>query len=108
MKNPFKKRKQIEEEDLKEITKREELINQHVLIVQSLQNELRGFLSSKMSKYGLDGQKDWQFDTKSGTIKEMKRPQQSMPMQAPQQTSAPTPPVPPVPPAKKEVSKATK
>ena len=105
MKNPFKKRKQIEEDDLKEITKREELINQHILIIQSLQDELRGFLGSKMSKYGLDGQKDWQFDTKSGTIKEMKRP--TTPTSGPM-PPAPTPPTPPTPPAKKEVEKATK
>ena len=83
MKNPFKKRKKIEEEDLIEIKKREELMNQHVLIVQALENELRGFLGSKLSKYGLDSQKDWRFDTKSGTIKEVKRPQQNMPMPTP-------------------------
>ena len=83
MKNPFKKRKKIEEEDLVEIKKREELINQHVLIAQALQNEMRGFLGSKMSKYGLDSQKDWSFDTKSGTIKEVKRPPQNMPAPGP-------------------------
>lgn len=107
MKNPFKKRKQIEEEDLIEIRKREELINQHILIVQALQNEMRGFLGSKMSKYGLDGQKNWIFDTKSGTIKEA--PQQNMPMpqQAPP-TPKPAPaPVqsPPIPPVKKTPAK---
>lgn len=79
MKNPFKKRRKIEDDDLIEIKKREELINQHVLIAQALQNEMRGFLGSKMSKYGLDSQKDWSFDTKSGTIKEIKRPQQNIP-----------------------------
>jgi hypothetical protein len=83
MKNLFKKRKKIESEDLIEIRKREELINQHVLIAQSLQNELRNFLGSKLSKYGLDSQKDWSFDTKSGMIKEVKRPQQNMPVNDP-------------------------
>lgn len=92
MKNLFKKRKKIESEDLIEIKKREELMNQHILIAQALQNELRGFLGSKLSKYGLDSQKDWSFDTESGTIKEVKRPQQNIPMPVP----APTPPKKPV------------
>ncbi|MCK5117877.1 MAG: hypothetical protein KAR44_14880 [Candidatus Aegiribacteria sp.] len=75
MKNPFKKRKKIEEEDRVEIKKREELISQYVLIAQTLQNEMRGFLMSKLSKYGLDSQKDWSFNTKTGIIEEVKNPQ---------------------------------
>lgn len=98
MKNLFKKRKRIEEEDLIEIKKREELMNQHILIVQALQNELRGFLGSKLSKYGLDSQKDWTFDTKSGTIKEVKRSQQNMPVNNPAPNAE-------MPPKKKPVKK---
>lgn len=80
MKNPLKKKKKIEKEDLVEITRREELINQYILIARSLQNEMRGFLRSKMLKYELDDKKDWQFDTKSGTIAEVKEPQQEKPV----------------------------
>lgn len=102
MKNLFKRANKIEEEDLIETRKREELINQHILIVQALQSEMRGFLGSKMSKYGLDGQKNWIFDTKSGTIKEA--PQQNMPAPAPTPPAPKVPPVPPkVPPVKMPV-----
>ena len=85
MKNLFKRGKKIDQEDLVEIKKREELINQHILIAQALQNEMRGFLGSKMSKYGLDSQKNWSFNTKNGTIEEVKQPmpQQAQPAPAP-------------------------
>ena len=72
MKNLFKKERKIEKEDLTEIIKREELIKQNLLIVQALQNEMMNFLGSKLSKYGLDSQKDWSFNTKKGIIEEVK------------------------------------
>ena len=75
MKNLFKKEKKIDKEDLTEIIKRQELIKQNLLIVQSLQNEMMNFLGSKLSKYGLDIQKNWSFNTKKGIIEEVKTPQ---------------------------------
>lgn len=71
------KRKKIDSDDLKDIKKRMELRDQHILIAQALDGELRVFLNSKMTKYGLDGNKNWNFDVKSGTIKELKQQPQS-------------------------------
>lgn len=79
LKNVFAKK--IDQEDLKDIKKRMELRDQHILIAQALDRELQGFLNSKMTKYGLDGNKNWNFDVKSGTIKEQSQPQPSQPSQ---------------------------
>lgn len=91
-------KKKISEKDLVDIKKLQELIDQHLLTADALKGVLQNFLGSKMSKYGLDAQKRWNFDTENGVIVEVKQPLPN-PAMAP-----PTPPAPPkVPPVKMPV-----
>lgn len=62
--------KKIDKLDLEELRKREELINQHILITQALQTQRQSFLLSRFSKYGLDISKEYSIDLKTGKITE--------------------------------------
>ena len=62
--------KKLDKTDLEELRKREELINQHILITQALQIQKQSFLLSRFSKYGLDISKEYSIDMKTGKIKE--------------------------------------
>ena len=67
--------KKIDKTDLEELRKREELINQHILITQALQTQRQSFLLSRFSKYGLDIYKEYNIDLKTGRVTENKQPQ---------------------------------
>ncbi len=67
--------KKIDKTDLEELRKREELINQHILITQALQTQRQSFLLSRFSKYGLDISKEYNIDLKTGRVTENKQPQ---------------------------------
>ncbi len=67
--------KKLDKIDLEELKKREELINQHILITQALQSQKQSFILSRFSRYGLDITKEYNIDLKTGKITES-RPQQ--------------------------------
>ena len=62
--------KKIDKIDLEELRKREELINQHILITQALQTQKQSFLLSLFSKYGLDISKEYNINLRNGKITE--------------------------------------
>ncbi len=64
--------KKLDKTDLEELRKREELINQHVLISQALQAQKQNFILSRFSRYGLDMTKEYSIDLKTGKITESK------------------------------------
>ncbi len=64
--------KKLDKTDLEELRKREELINQHVLITQALQSQKQSFILSRFSRYGLDITKEYSIDLKTGKITESK------------------------------------
>ena len=64
--------KKLDKTDLEELRKREELINQHILITQALQAQKQNFIISRFSKYGMDITKEYNIDLKTGKITESK------------------------------------
>jgi len=66
--------KKLSKEDLEELKKRTELINQHILISQALEMQKQIFLKNILPKYSLDMNKDYQINLKTGEIKEQKSP----------------------------------
>lgn len=71
----FSKKTKLDQEDLEELRKRTELINQHVLISQALEAQKQQFLMSRFSKYGLDITKQYDIELKTGRVTEAKTPQ---------------------------------
>jgi len=67
--------KKLKPEDLEELRKRTELINQHILISQALEMQKQIFIRNILPKYGLDLNKNYSIDLKNGKIKEVKEPQ---------------------------------
>ena len=65
-------RKYLNREDLAELRKRQEQVNQYVLVVQSLTMAKNAWLARKFPAYGLDQTKQYNIDFKSGKIKEVK------------------------------------
>jgi hypothetical protein len=65
--------KKLDKTDLEELRKREELINQHVLITQALQSQKQSFILNRFSRYGLDITKEYSIDLKTGKITESKQ-----------------------------------
>jgi len=66
MKNPFKR--YLDKEDLRELQKRQEQINEHTLVVQLLQGAIQQWIQLKLSKYGLDAQKQYEVNPLTGKI----------------------------------------
>ena len=60
--------------DLNELRKRSELINQHILISQALEIQNQMYIKNLLPKYGLDMNKNYSVDLKTGKIKEVKEP----------------------------------
>lgn len=71
----FSKKTKLDQEDLEELRKRTELINQHILISQALEAQKQQFLMSRFSKYGLDITKQYDIELKTGRVTEAKTPQ---------------------------------
>ena len=68
----FNKKIKLDQEDLEELRKRTELINQHILVSQALEAQKQSFLLSRFSKYGLDITKQYDIELKNGKITEAK------------------------------------
>jgi len=65
--------KRLSKEDLEELKKRVELINQHILISQALEMQKQIFIRNLLPKYGLDLNKNWNINLKNGQIIEIKK-----------------------------------
>ena len=65
--------KKLSKEDLEELRKRAELINQHILISQALEMQKQIFIRNLLPKYGLDLNKNWNINLKNGQIIEIKK-----------------------------------
>lgn len=61
----------LDKTDLKELQLRKQMIKQHQLTVQALDSQLVVWLLGKFFKYGLDSQKEYNFDVITGEIKEV-------------------------------------
>jgi len=64
--------KKLTKEDLEELRKRTELINQHILISQALKMQKQIFIRNLLPKYNCDLNKNYNIDLRSGQIKEVK------------------------------------
>lgn len=56
---------------MEEIRKREELVNQHRLTAQALEHQKQMYIQQLFPKYGLDPNKQFNIDLKSGRISEV-------------------------------------
>lgn len=61
--------KKIKPDELEEIRKRTELINQYIMIAQALEVQKQVYLRGILPKYGLDMNKNYEIDVKTGKIK---------------------------------------
>ena len=65
-----KKLTNLAKDDLAELNKRNELINQYILTAQALDLQKRFWLNDKLEKLGLDPKKQYRIDNKDGAITE--------------------------------------
>ena len=66
-----KKQTKLDRSDLKELQLRKQMIKQHQLTIQALDSQLVMWLLGKFFKYGLDSQKEYNFDAVNGEITEV-------------------------------------
>lgn len=71
MSSMFNRNKKLDKADLDELREKAKLIKQHIAIAQALDMQKNTWLVSLFSKYGLDGNKEWSFDLKTGEITEV-------------------------------------
>ena len=64
--------KKLTKEDLEELRKRTELINQHVLVAQALEMQKQIFIRNLLPKYKCDMNKNYNINLRNGQIKEVK------------------------------------
>ena len=64
--------KKLSKEDLEELQKRTELINQHILISQALEMQKQIFVRNLLPKYKCDMNKNYNINLRNGQIKEVK------------------------------------
>ena len=64
--------KKLKKEDLEELRKRTELVNQHILISQALEMQKQIFIRNLLPKYKCDMNKNYNINLRNGQIKEMK------------------------------------
>ena len=64
--------KKLTKEDLEELRKRVELINQHILISQALEMQKQIFIKNLLPKYNCDLNKNYNINLRNGQIKEVK------------------------------------
>jgi hypothetical protein len=62
----------LKKEELIELNKRNELVNEHLLTAQALDLQKRFWLNGKLEKMGLDSTKQYSIDNKNGAIIETK------------------------------------
>ena len=65
-------KKKLKPEDLEELRKRIELINQHILISQALETQRQIYVRNLLPKYGCDMNKNYNINLRNGQIKETK------------------------------------
>ena len=70
-----KKQIKLDKSDSKELLLRKQMIKQHQLTIQALDSQLVVWLLGKFFKYGLDSQKEYNFDVISGEITEVTQSQ---------------------------------
>ena len=70
-----KKQTKLDRSDLKELQLRKQMIKQHQLTIQALDSQLVMWLLGKFFKYGLDSQKEYNFDAVTGEITEVMQSQ---------------------------------
>lgn len=66
-----KKQLKLDKSDLIELQLRKQMIKEHQLTAQALDAQLVVWLLGKFFKYGLDGQKEYNFDVVTGEISEV-------------------------------------
>jgi len=64
--------KKLTKEDLEELRKRTELINQHILISQALEMQKQIFIRNLLPKYNCDLSRNYNINLKNGKITELK------------------------------------
>ena len=64
--------KKLSIEDLEELKKRTELVNQHILISQALEMQKQIFVRNLLPKYKCDMNKNYNINLRNGRIKEVK------------------------------------
>jgi len=64
--------KKLSIEDLEELKKRTELVNQHILIAQALEMQKQIFIKNLLPKYNCDMNKNYNINLRNGQIKEVK------------------------------------
>ena len=64
--------KKLKKEDLEELRKRIELINQHILVAQALEMQKQIFIKNLLPKYNCDMNKNYNIDLRNGQIKKVK------------------------------------
>ena len=57
--------------ELEELRNRQQMINQHLLIAESLKNTLQVWTGLKLKEYGCEDKKKFNIDFKSGQITEI-------------------------------------
>ena len=67
----FKRNKKIDRADLEELRKRDELVNQHRLTAQALEHQKQLYIQQLFPKYGLDPNKQFNIDLKTGRVSEV-------------------------------------
>ena len=63
-----KKQTKLDKSDLKELQLRKQMIKEHQLTAQALDSQLVVWLLGKFFKYGLDSQKEYNFNVVTGEI----------------------------------------
>ncbi len=59
--------------DIEELRKRQEMINQHLLIAGSLKDSLQIWINTKLKEYGFEEGKIWSIEMSDGKITENKK-----------------------------------
>ena len=64
--------KRLNKEDLEQLRKRSEMVNQHILISQALEMQKQIFIRNLLPKYNCDLSRNYNINLKNGKITEIK------------------------------------
>ena len=59
--------------EIEELRKRQELINQHLIIANALENDLQNWINAKLKEQGMEEGKLWNISMDDGRITEAKK-----------------------------------
>jgi len=59
--------------ELSELRKRQELINQHLIIANALKNDLQAWINERLKLYGFEEGKLWTIEMSNGKVTEAKK-----------------------------------